>query len=194
MPPIDRGITAGRRGKGWLIATGIAIGLMCLALAIVGFLYAVRSIANGIGQGLSGLGQSAAAKAWLADDIARANHIPDGALTPALLNAQRPTVRWISGGDSVPMVLSGRTDVSISTAGNHVVTAVYFGTCEYGLTVATQNDPIIGLYGLPGVGTYFVFPATPGSPSACTANSAPTSGWERADRSVVKVFNKPPLG
>lgn len=196
MHPVNSIVTTSHRGKGWFIAAGTAVGLIVVTLIVVVIVNALHSFAHSFstGFGLSGLAQDGAAKASLADGVARANHIPDGALTPALLNAERPDVKWFSGGDSVPMASSGQTDVSISTAGNHVLTAVYFGTCEYGLTVATQNDPIISLYGLPGVGTYFVFPATAGSTRACMADSAPTSGWVPADRSVLKVINAPPSG
>lgn len=169
----------------------IAVGMACLALVIVGFLYAIRSVANGIGQGFSGLVQGGAAKASLADGIARANHIPDGALTPALLNTQTPYVTWLTGSDSVPPISDGHTYVSLSAAGDHVVAAVSLGACEYGLTVETHSDPITGLYRLPGVGTYFAFSATPASTNTCSADSAPTSGWVRADSSVLKVFNAP---
>ncbi len=193
MPPVNSGMTARRHDKGWLIAVGVAVGLMCTALIVWAVLHALHSFANGLDLGfdLSGLTQDGAAKASLADGVAKAHHIPDGALTLALLNTLDPDATWLPGGDSVPM--NGRT-VSITAAGNHVVTAVNFGICEYGLTVAATNDPIIGEYDLPGAGTYFAYTDLPGSTRTCSADTAPSSGWVRADNSVVTTLNGPPSG
>ncbi len=191
MPPVDRVATAGRRSKGWLIAAVVAAGLICVALVVVGLLLVLHSFANGLGKAFSGLTQDGAAKASLAAGVAKAHHIPDGALTPALLNTQPSGVTWLPGSDSVPR--NGQT-VSITATGNHVVTAVYSGMCQYGLTVAASNDPIIGEYDLPGVGTYFTLSGSPGSTKTCSANSAPSSGWVRADNSVLRNINALPSG
>jgi hypothetical protein len=193
MPPVDDA-TASRRGKGRLIAVVTASCLLVVALIVVGYVHALRSLDNGIGQAFSGLGQDGAAKASLADSIAKANHIPDGALTPALLSAQQSDAIWLSSGDSAPPISGGHTSVSIRAQGDHVVTAVNFGSCQYGLTVAARNDPIIGQYDLPGLGTYWAFSDTPGPTQTCSADSAPTSGWSRANSSVLKAFNAPPVG
>jgi hypothetical protein len=160
-----------------------------MALVVVGILHALHSFGNDLGQAFSGLTQDGAAKASLADGVAKARHIPDGALTPILLNAQHSDVTWLPGGDSVPM--NGQT-VSMTATGNHVVTAVDLGICQYGLTVAASNDPIIGEYDLPGVGTYFAVSDSPGLTKTCSANSAPSSGWLRADSSVLRTWNAPP--
>jgi hypothetical protein len=193
MSPVDDA-TASRRGKGRLIAVVTASVLLLVALIVVGYVHAVRSLGNGIGQGFSGLDQVGAAKASLADGIARANHIPDGALTPALLNAQESDLTWLSSGDSGQPIVGGHTYVSIRAQVDHVVTAVNFGSCQYGLTVASKNDPIIGLYQLPGIGTYFVLSEMSSSTNTCSASSAPSSGWRRADSRMLKVWNAPPLG
>ena len=145
-----------------------------------------------IGQGLSAVAEDGAAKASVADSIAKANHLWDGALTPALLNAQHSDVTWVSSGESAPLTdssQSAQTYVSVSAAGDHVVTAVNLGFCQYGLTVAAPNDPVIGQYGLPGVGTYFVLPDSPELTKTCSADSAPSSGWEQADKSALRVWN-----
>lgn len=193
MPPVDDA-TASRRGKGRLIAVVTTSGLLVVALIVVGYVHAVRSLGNGIGQAFSGLDQVGAAKASLADGIARANHIPDGALTPALLNSQQLDVTWLPSGDSAPPISGGQTYVSIRAQVDDVVTAVNFGSCQYGLTVASKNDPIIGLYQLPGIGTYFVLSGMSSSTNTCSASSAPSSGWTRADSRILNVWNAPPLG
>jgi hypothetical protein len=189
MPAVNHVATAGRRSKGWLIVVAIAAGLICLV--VVGSLYLVRSFGNAIGRGFSGLGEVAAANAALANDVARANHIPDGGLTPALLNAQRPDVKWWPGGESVP-TSNDQTYVSVSAQDDHVVTAVNLGFCEYGIAVAAQNDPIIADYHLPGVGTYLI--DSPQPTNTCSASSAPGSGWVRADNSVLTNINALPSG
>jgi hypothetical protein len=195
LPPNPGDIpTASRRGKGRLIAAGVAVGLICVALVVVGIFRALHSLSITIGQGLSGVVQVGAAEASMADGIAKANHIPDGALTPAFLNAQHSDVVWLSSGESAPPTSSGQsgqTYVSISALDDHIVTAVNFGFCQYGLTVATPTDPIIGQYGLPGVGTYFVFSGSQESAKVCSADSAPSSGWDRSDKSVVRAWNAP---
>jgi len=194
MPPVDDAATASRWGRGRLIAVVTASGLLLVALIVVGYVLAVRSLGNAIGQAFSGLAQDGAAKASLADSIAKANHIPDGALTPALLSAQQSDVIWLSSADSAPPISGGHTYVSIRARGDHVVTAVNFGSCQYGLTVATRNDPIVGQYDLPGLGTYWAFSDTPASTQMCSADSAPRSGWSRANSSVLKVLNAPSSG
>jgi hypothetical protein len=186
MPSVEHVVSTGRQSKGWLIAAAVAAGLICLTFVVVGCLYLVRSIGTSIGRGLSGLGEVAAARAALANDVARTNHIPDGGLTPALLNAQRPDVTWLPGGESVPMS-NDRAYVSISAQDDHVVTALNLGICQYGLTVAAQNDPIISDYHLPGAGTYLV--DSPQPANTCSASSAPGSGWVRADLSVLRSIN-----
>jgi hypothetical protein len=193
MPPVNSVITGSRRGIGWFIAAGTAVGVICMTLVVVGILHTLPSFST-IGQGFSGLAQDGAAKASMADGIAKANHIPDGALTLALLNAQHSDVVWLSGGDSAPQMSNGQTYVSISAQSDHVVTAVSFGFCQYGLTVAAQNDPIIGQYRLPGVGTYFAQSDSQESTKACSADLAPTSGWDRSDRSALRTWNAPPIG
>jgi hypothetical protein len=194
MPPVNSVVNTSRRGKGWFIAAGIAVGVICVTLVVVGILHALQHSLSSIGQGFSGLSEDGAAKASLADGIAKANHIPDGALTPALLNAQHSGVIWLPSGDSTPPASNGQTYVSIGAQGDHVVTAVNFGVCQYGLTVAAQNDPIIGQYQLPGVGTYFLLSDSQQSTKACSADSAPSSGWDRSDRSALRTWNAPPLG
>jgi hypothetical protein len=71
---------------------------------------------------------------------------------------------------------------------------VSFGFCQYGLTVAAQNDPIIGQYQLQGVGTYFAQSDSQEPTKACSADLAPTSGWDRSDRSALRTWNVPPMG
>ena len=193
MPPVDGRVTARRRVKSWFIAVGTTAGLIVVTLIVVVIVQAIYSFAHSFstGFGLSGLVQVGASEASLADGVAKANHIPDGTLTPALLNAQHSNVTWLSSGDSAPPTSSGQMYVSISALEEHVVTAVSFGLCQYGLTVATSNDPIIGHNGLPGVGTYFVFSDSSESTNACSADSAPSSGWHLSDKSVLRSWKAP---
>jgi hypothetical protein len=190
IPPINTVVTKGRRGKGWLIAAVTSAGVICVALLVVGILHLVQSFKSDLGQAFGGLAQGGAAEALMADSIAKAHHIPDGALTPALLNAQHLDVKWISGG--VPIAESdGGNHVSISAQGDHVATAMNISVCEYGLTVAAQSDPIIGADHLPTVGTYLAFSDMPGSTKACSADSAPIVGWVQADSSALRKMNAP---
>jgi hypothetical protein len=200
IPPIINTVTTSRSGKGWFIkgwfiAAVTAAGVIGVVLLVVGILHLVQSFNNGMSQAFSGLGQGAAVTASLADGIAKAQHIPDGVLTPALLNAQHPdvspVVKWFSAGDSVPPISDGQTDVSIRAEGDHVVTAMNLSLCEYGLAVAAKNDPIIGEYHLPGIGTYLATSDGPGSTNTCSANSAPSTGWTRADNSLLRTTNAP---
>jgi hypothetical protein len=192
MPAVDHVAAAARRGKGWLIAAGVVAGLICLVLLVVGCLLLVRSFGKALVQGsFSALEQTAAATAVLANDVARANHLPDGGLTLALLKAQRPDVRWWPGGESVP-TSGNQIYVSVIAEDDHVVTAVNLGICEYGLTVAAKGDPIVSDYHLAGVGTYLGESTQPSK--TCSASSAPGSGWIRADNSVLRNINALPPG
>jgi hypothetical protein len=164
---------------------------MCVALIVVGISHALDSFGTAIGQGIAvATTQGAAAEALMADGIAKAHHIPDGALTPALLNTQHLDVKWISGGVSIAES-DGGNHVSVSALGDHVVTAMNIAFCEYGLTVTAQNDPIIGAYHLPSVGTYLAFSDMAGSTKACSADSAPSAGWVQADISALRAINAP---
>jgi hypothetical protein len=171
-------VTASRRGHGRAIVVGVVAGLVCVVLAGVVVWAILTSFVNGLsGINVAPLFEGAAVQARSADFTARAHHIFDGALTLDLLNGQHDNVKWLPGGDSVPV--SGKTTyVSISVGGDHVFTAVEVnrGACEYGLTVSAVNDAIIGQEHLQGVGTYWAI-EVPGSVKTCTADSAPTSVW-----------------
>ena len=177
--------TASRRGKGWVIAAWVTAGSLVVAALIVAWtLSAYHGIVRGVGAAAVEATQEAAAAASSADDVAKAHDIPDGALTLALLTQQRLGVNWLPS--NVPAPVNGSFNyVSVGVAGDHVVTAVHAAGCIYGLTVSSSNDPIIGQDQLPGVGTYWAIPVGAGSTSACTADSAPTSGWEPADTSAA---------
>jgi hypothetical protein len=187
--------TASRRGKGWVIAAWVAVGSLVLAALVVVFiLSAYRAIVRVGGTVAEAATQEAAAAAFSADGVAKSHRMPDGALTLSLLAQQRLGVNWLRS--NVPAPVSGSyTYVSVGVAGDHVVTAVHTSGCIYGLTVSSSNDPIIVQDQLPGVGTYWALPVRLGSPSSCTADSAPTSGWEQADRSdALKQIITPTKG
>ncbi|HLN17463.1 MAG TPA: hypothetical protein VK277_12030 [Acidimicrobiales bacterium] len=163
-----------------------------MVVLVVGTLFlqsAGRDLGQGIGQAMGVITQGAAAKASFADGVAKAHHIPDGGLTLAVLNQQRPDVRWLAGDRSAP--LSGNDPyVSISVAGDYVITVADFASCTFGLTVSAKNDPIISQDHLPGVGTYYVFPnPSPSLTPTCSANAAPTTGWTTADTAVIRQIN-----
>jgi hypothetical protein len=80
-------------------------------------------------------------------------------------------------------VSGNKTYVSISVGGDHLVTAINDGVCSYGLTVSSPDDQIIGQDHLPGVGTYWVIA---GATNMCSADSAPTSGWEPFDEQLFR--------
>jgi len=190
--PGDRA-TASRSGKGWVITAWVTVGLLVVALVVVSILSAFHAVRRVAGSAAVVTTQEAAAAAFSADGVAKSHRIPDGALTTSLLNQQRPGVKWLPG--NVPTPASGsHTYVSVGVAGDHVVTAAETAGCIYGLTVSASNDPIIAQDQLPGAGTYWALPVRLGSPSACSADSAPTSGWGRADRSALEWINTPTKG
>ena len=90
----------------------------------------------------------------------------------------------------MPMTTNGQT-VSITATGNHVVTAVNLGICQYGLTVAASEDPIIGEYDLPS-GEPIAGSRLAGVDEDVLGELAPNSGWVQADSSVLRNWNAPP--
>jgi hypothetical protein len=177
--------TASRTGKGWVITAWVTVGLLVAAALIVALiLSAYNGILKGVGAAAEVATQEAAAAASSADGVAKSHGIPDGALTLALLTQQRLGVNWLPSNVQASFSAT-HIYVSVGVAGDHVVTAADPGVCIYGLTVSSSNDPIIGQDQLPGVGTYWAIPVGAGSSSACSADSAPTSGWEPADRSAA---------
>ena len=177
LPPNPGDIpTASRRGNGRIVTAWLIVACLFLVLVVVGVLFVSHDLDNSVGKAVADVSsQGAAANALLADHTARAHHIPDGALTLALLDQQRFDVKWVAGDASVP-ISGAKTYVSISMDGHHVLTAANIIGCSYGLTVSTANDPIVRQDGLPGVGTYWVVPVPSQSASICSANSAPRSG------------------
>ena len=192
LPPNPGDIpTASRRGKGRIVAVSLIGGLLCVVLVVVLVVRALDSLGNGIGQAIGDLStQPAAADALLADETARAHHLRDGALTLAFLNQQRLDVKWLSGEDFVPLN-AAKTYVSITVGSEHVLTAANVIGCTYGLTVSTENDPIIRQDHLSGVGTYWAVPEFSQSGAICSANSAPNSGWTRANPETLKRMTAP---
>lgn len=187
--------TASRRGHGRVVVIVVVVSLAVLALLGVGAWYAVRGIGNAIFQGLGeATTQGPPAYAQFADSTAKTHHIWDGALTLSLLNQQHLDVKWLSGDDSVSpfgdnKITNWADDVSISVGGDHVVTATYVLGCVYGLTVSGTNDPIIGEEHLPGVGTYWDENAPePLDTNICSADTAPSSGWQRASPHEIRSF------
>jgi hypothetical protein len=194
LPPNPGDIpTASRRGHGWAIAVGVVVGLVCVALIGVGYVSLVGSLRISLGQAIGGAIEGAAAEASSANDTAQAHQIPDGALTLSLLNEQNLDVEWLPGSDSVA-ISGNKTYVSITVGDDHVVTAANIIGCDYGLTVSSASDPIIWQDHLPGVGTYVGPTGGAESVSACSADSAPTSGWQPADPSVLKQIITPTKG
>lgn len=186
--------TASRRGKGWVIAVWVTVGsLVVAALVVVFILSAYRAIVRVGGTAAEVATQVAAAAAFSADGVAKSHRIADGALPLSLLMQQRSGVNWLPSNVPAP-VSDSHTYVSVGVAGDHVVTAVHTSGCIYGLTVSSSNDPIIGHDQLPGVGTYWALPERLGSPSACSADSAPTSGWAQTDGSAIEWIITPTKG
>lgn len=183
--------------RGVAVAVGVVAGLMCVTLIGAGIWHVATgfgaAIGKGIDQAVGEMSVSGAASALSADRTAKAHHLQDGALTLALLNNQHVTVKWFSGDRSVPMS-SRTTYVSINVGDDHVVTAVNQLGCAYGITVAAANDPIIGQDQLPGVGTYYEFSLGPPPTHACSADSAPTSGWQSISPSQLQKTGTPTSG
>ncbi|MGD0394753.1 MAG: hypothetical protein ABSC41_19180 [Acidimicrobiales bacterium] len=169
----------------------IAIGVVVFCVAVAGLviygLFIVRAVGTGIGEAASEAAtEGAAAFALSADETAKAHHIRDGALTLSLLNQQHLDVKWLPADVSVPLS-GGNTYVSVSAAGDEVTTADDIIGCEYGLTVSALNDPIIGQDHLPGTGTYWASSESAlGRGAPCSADSAPSSGWVRADPKGIR--------
>jgi hypothetical protein len=186
LPPNPGDIpTASRRGNGRIVAVGVALGFLCIAVIVLG-IFSLMRLMNAAGRAaVEGVTQGAAAESLSADDIARAHHIPDGELTIGLLNHQHLDVTWLSGADSVPLG-GNKNYVSIAVGSDHVLTAVNQGFCAYGVTVSGAKDPIISKDRLPGIGTYFEFTDGTQPTATCSADSAPTSGWEPTDRSELE--------
>lgn len=189
-PPMLPAHSSSPTGHRRALVLGIVVVLMCVALLSAGYVVAVRRTFGPdfpFGPSFANSFEGAAARSQAADEIATIDRIPDSALTLAPLNQQHLDVKWLSASDSVPK--SGKTTyVSISLGGDHVEAAAKFLlSCTFGLTVSSASDPIIGQDQLPGVGTYWsVSQGGSQSTSSCSADSAPTSGWELADRSVLK--------
>ena len=133
------------------------------------------------------LSQTAAGAAAVADGDAKAQGIPDGALTVAALNQERPSLIWVAGNVPLPANSDG-TLTSVDVGGDHVLAAQRPNSgsllpfCVLGLTVSSSTDPIIGQDHLSGTGDYW---ATIGlatsSETTCSADSAPDSRWKRAN-------------
>jgi hypothetical protein len=169
------------------------VGLLVVALVVVLVLNSYHAVVKVGGTAAVVVTQEAASAAYSANGVAKAHGIPDGALTLSLLSQQRPGVKWLP--NNVPAPASGNhTNVSVGVADDHVVTAADTAGCIYGLTVSASNDPIVAQDQLPGVGTYWALPGSLGSPSGCSADSAPTSGWEPADRSALEWIITPTKG
>jgi hypothetical protein len=158
----------------------------------VGVITGWRAFRNGVATAGSEIGatvtQGGAALAYSANSTASAVHVPIGALSIADLNENHAVnVRWVSAGVSVP---EGGNSMRVSTSigRDHVITAAQFGLCSYGLTVSAAGDPIIRQDGLPGVGTYWVDGgiSTNQRSAVCSADSAPTAGWQPADLSTLR--------
>lgn len=191
VPPMDPihfspSVKGHRRG----LAIGAVAGLVCVALIGVGIWHVANRLRTAagkeIGQAIVELVESGAAQALSADKAAESHHIQDGSLTLGLLNHQHVGVTWISGDLSVPV--SGRsTYVSISVGDDHAVTAVNKGVCSYGLTVSALNDPVIVQDHLSGVGTYW---ALAGTTKRCSADSAPSSGWNPFDEQAFRQASR----
>jgi hypothetical protein len=167
-----------------VIAVWVSAALLVAGLIVVFILGAVHGVVTAVGQSAGDVvTEGAAAAAFSANEVANSRHIPDGALTLSVLSHQQPGVVWLPG--EVPVPISGdHTYVSIRLASGHVVTAANFAGCIYGLTVSEASDPIISQYQLPGTGTFWA--PSDSSTSPCSADMAPTFGWQRADANDLK--------
>jgi hypothetical protein len=184
LPYPSNGHSTNRRAQGRVIAVvGAGLVLLVVGAVMVGFLF-VRDLGKALGQAFSGLSQFAAGDAAYATEVASNHHIPDGALTPTFLNQEGHGLEWVSRNAS-KTDSGGNQYVSISAADAHVVTAENIGSCQYGLSVTSATDPVVAADHLAGVGTYWNW-NTPEPVSGCTADSAPTTGWQRADPVVVR--------
>ncbi len=59
------------------------------------------------------------------------------------------------------------------------------GMCTFGLAVSSASDPIVSEDHLPGPGIYGAVISGQGI-SACSADSAPTTGWFPVDRAILR--------
>jgi hypothetical protein len=177
-----------RRRTARLVVIWVVASIAAVVLAGALLMYLVRGIGNAAFQALGEVtAQSPAAYAQFADDTAKTHHLFDGALTLGLLKRQHLDVRWVAGNDPKTVPDDGGTpNVSIAVDNGHVVTATYLLWCAYGLTVSASNDPIIGDYHLPGIGTYRAIGALAAPVDICSADRAPTSGWQRANPQDIR--------
>jgi hypothetical protein len=177
-----------------VIAFWASVGLLVAGLIVVFILGAVHGVVTAVGQSAGDVAtEGAAAEALSADEVAKSHHIPDGALTLSLLNQQQPDVVWLPG--DVPVPISGdRTYVSTQMASGHVVTAANFAGCVYGLTVSEASDSVISQYRLRGTGTYWALQDSSTSGAPCSADTAPTFGWQRADTNDLKQISTTAVG
>lgn len=183
-----------RRRQRW-VTVGIALGVVA-AFCALGVLSMTLQLSR-LGQGFSNLDhvfdQNGAGAAAVADGVAKDQGIPDGELTVAALNQERPGLAWVAG--NVPLPTPGvASPTSVDGSGTHVVTAqrvspiqgIPLPFCVLGLSVSSSTDPIVSQDHLPGTGSYWV---TIGLPTrSCSADSSPNSGWKRANPEVVQAL------
>lgn len=189
VSPRSADVASRRSVRGRWILAGVVGGLIAIALVVVGSLSWVHGFGRAVGRAVAtALTEGAAGYASRAEQVATDHRIPMSALTPALLNRDAPTVRWVPADAST--VSSGITGpaASIATGPNHALVAAQLASCDYGLVVTTASDPIIAENHLPGVGTYYVVGSdtTPGS--SCSATAAPSVGWHRADPADIRTL------
>lgn len=167
----------------WVIVTGSVLLVSVTLVVFLCYWAAVRAVSGINFSGITDAVEAGATSSWMASDVARIDHVPDGAAMVPFLNQQWSNYKWFSATTAVAQ--SGSTNyVSIGTGPNDVVTAQSLGGgCTYGITLTSASDPVVSTYGLPGPGTYWVASGMHGD--ARRASTAPLTGWSAADRSVL---------
>jgi hypothetical protein len=182
-----------RRWQIGATSAGIAVVLVAVTIAaVIAVTSGLDQLADSQRSVTDTVAQFGAVAAVSAGDVAWDQHVSDGALTVALLDQQRPLMTWVPGTEPLPAAnVSIPTLVSISVAGDHVVTANRAVFCTFGLTVSSPDDPVIAEDGLPGVGTYASVPRpTTAAARTCSAESAPALGWKRTDTTTMNLLEK----
>jgi hypothetical protein len=191
-PPLFKLARRRQHRRRWTVSGVVATLVAAFVVLVVVSTVALAGFGNDLGKGLTALSnESAAASAASAAGVAKAQHVPDGSLTIALLQQYRPRMTWLPGDEASP---SSTSQTSISVEGDHIITAMStpVTACVFGVTVSSSADPIISADHLPGAGTYsMIRKAPPGQnsqPASCAADLAPTTGWERPNSAGLRAL------
>lgn len=183
--PRDMGQMSRKERSGWVIVTVLALVSLVITLAALAH-FAIVGIGNAMSNLGKGIGQAAVAieaGGTAANNAAASMGPQGGSLSASVLNARLPKYQWVDGATNVPVSSGKRYVVGVSASTTHIVTALQIapGQCSYGLSVTSDEDPIITDDHLAwGSGTYYnLYPAP-----RCVADQAPVAGWIAWDSSL----------